>query len=404
MLLKLAWKNMWRNRHRTLIVLTSIAFALILSVIASSLKTGIFDNLIANLVGYYSGYLQIQKTEYWDERILDNSFSSDSSMEKLILSDSRITTFSPRLESFALISSEEKTKGCLVVGILPESENQITNLKGKLIEGKYIQHNDPSVMISDGLMKRLQLKIGDTVVLIGQGYHGSMAAGKFKVMARLHFGSPDLNDKALFMPLFKAQDMYAADKQVTSYVLSLKNPNDMYAIEKSLQHALGKAYAVMSWEEMMPDIRQHIRGDSANMQIVQFILYILVSFGIFSTILVQMEERKFEMGMLVAIGMQKSSLALVLFAESVFTMLLGCLVGVLISIPIVYFLHDHPLRISGETARAYERFGFEPVFPAAYQATHFIRQVLIVCMVGCIISLYPVYKSFSLNMMQSMRK
>lgn len=395
---------MWRNSHRTVIVMCSIAFAVILSIFTSSLKTGVFDNLIKNMVSYYSGYIQIHKKGYWDERILDNSFPINGKVEQTILSDRRIFELSPRIESFALASAGEITKGCMVLGIDPTREDKITFLRAKVTSGKYISSERGSVMIAEGLLKRLGLQLNDTIVLIGQGYHGTMAAGKYRITALLKFGSPDLNDKMLVMALEDAQKMYAAEGMITSYVLSIQQLNELNSIKNFIQKNIGPVFEVMTWEELMPDIEQHIKGDSANMQIVQIILYLLISFGIFSMLLVMMEERKFEMGMLVAIGMRKLSLAAVVMIESVLTVLLGCTLGIAAAIPIVLYFKKHPMRFTGETARAYERFGFEPIFPASAHPKHFIEQAIIVLCIGLLLSLYPVYKSLTLNTMKAMRK
>ncbi|HSN09968.1 MAG TPA: ABC transporter permease, partial [Hanamia sp.] len=238
-LVKMAWKNMWRNRNRTVITMAAIFFAVILSVITSSLKTGIFDNLVKNVVSFYTGYVQVHKQGYWSEQILDNSFDASGNIEKKILSTETVNQIAPRLESFALASSRDITKGCLIVGIDPQKENDITGLKSKLIEGNYLKNSDSGLLLSEGLAKRLKLIPGDTIVLISQGYHGATAAGKYRIQGILKFGSPELNDKALFMPLPLAQDLFSAYGMITSYVLSLKNPKLLEQTAELIQSAIG---------------------------------------------------------------------------------------------------------------------------------------------------------------------
>jgi len=155
---------------------------------------------------------------------------------------------------------------------------------------------------------------------------------------------------------------------------------------------------------MMPEIQQHIATDSNNMQAVQLLLYLLISFGIFSTLLMLMVERKFEMGMLVAVGMKKVKLAILLLIESIFTVISGCLLGILVSIPLVFYLNKHPIRLGGETAKIYERFGFEAIFPTSTSIEIFISQGIIVLVIGLILSLYPVYKTLRLNPVTAMKK
>ena len=238
---------MWRNRSRTMITMAAIFFAVILSVVASSLQDGIFNNLVKNVVSFYTGYVQVHKQGYWDEQILDNSFESSAEAEQKILQDKNVTAVTSRLESFALASSEDITKGTLVVGISPEKENQITLLKNKLVQGTYLKDDDNAVLLAQGLAQRLKLKAGDTIVLIGQGYHGATAAGKYFIKGIVKFGSPDLNDKTLFMPLAAAQDFYSAYGMVTSYILSLKETENLQPVVSSVNSAIGPDYEVMTW-------------------------------------------------------------------------------------------------------------------------------------------------------------
>lgn len=401
---KLAWKNLWRNRSRTFITMTAIFFAVILSTIAESLKRGVFENLVRNVVSFYTGYIQVHKKGYQDEQILDNSFVRSSSIERKIQTERNVAAITPRLESFALSSSQELTKGCMVCGISPQDENEITSLKSKLIKGNYLDSNDKSVLIAEGLADRLKLTVSDTIVLIGQGYHGATAAGKYKVKGILKFGSPQLNDKILYASLSTAQDFFSSDSMITSYILSVKNDEKINETTASLKKTLGNDYEVMSWEELLPDIRQHIATDSNNMKVVQGVLYLLICFGIFSTLLMMMLERKFEMGMLVAIGMKKSKLVLLFIVESVLTVFIGCIAGIAASIPLIFYLNRHPIRIGGDTAKAYERFGFEAIFPTSTESSIFIYQAIIVLIIGLALSLYPVMKVWRLQPVTAMKK
>ncbi|MEY3874316.1 MAG: hypothetical protein RL363_1037 [Bacteroidota bacterium] len=403
-LLQLAWKNLWRNRSRTAITIAAIFFAVLLSVLTSSLKTGIFDNLINNVVSFYSGYIQVHKKGYWEDQLLDNSFTHSNSNSNTIRANSNITKIAPRLESFALASTGEITKGCLVVGVMPDAENAITNLAEKLVQGAYLQANDKGILISEGLLKRTKLALHDTLVLIGQGYHGTTAAGKYPIKGVVKFGSPDLNDKLIYMPLALAQDMYGAKDMITSYALALNDVNDLTLTANTLKSQLGEEYEVMTWGEMMPDIKQHIGNDTQNMLVVQAVLYLLISFGIFGTLLMMMAERRFELGMLIAIGMKKSKLAALLLFESVLTVLLGCILGIAASIPVVFYFNKWPIQISGNMATAYERFGFEAIFPTSVDPANFISQGITVLVIGLALSFYPLYVVWKLNPVEAMRK
>jgi len=403
-LVKLSWKNIWRNSSRSIIIIAAIFFAVILSVVTSSLQEGVFNNLIKNIVSSYTGYVQVHKKGYWDERVLDNSFKASDRLVQKILQLKNITAVTPRLESFALISSGNVTKGGLVVGVDPIKENAVTLLEQKLVQGSYLSGTDRSVLIAQGLAYRLKLTVNDTVVLIGQGYHGTMAAGKYPIKGIVRFGSPDLNEQALFMPISTAMEFYTADGMVTTYILSLQHINQLQLTASSVQSSLGANYETMTWEQIMPEVKQHIQTDTNSMIYIQGILYLLICFGIFGTLIMVVIERKYEMGMLIAIGMKKKLLALLLILESMFTVVTGCVLGILVSVPIVYYLNKHPLRMGGETAKVYEKFGFEAIFPTSTNASNFIIQGLIVMAMGLILSLYPVYKIIRMDPLTAMKR
>ncbi|HEY0355345.1 MAG TPA: FtsX-like permease family protein [Flavisolibacter sp.] len=402
-IIKLAWKNIWRNRGRTFITVAAIFFAVILSTIAESLKQGVFENLVKNVVGFYTGYIQVHKAGYQDEQILDNSFRENASVESKIYASKNIQLVTPRLEAFALAASDELTRGCMISGISPEKEDNTTALKSRLVSGEYLSMDDRAVLLAAGLAERLKLGAWDTIILIGQGYHGATAAGKYPVKGILKFGSPQLNERVLYMPLPAAQEFLSAEGMITSYILSVHTGNNLSQNADAIRKEIGNDYEVMTWEELLPDIEQHIRTDSNNMKLVQGVLYLLVCFGIFSTMIMMMLERKFEMGMLVAIGMKKSKLVMMFIAESVLTVLTGCLAGILVSVPLVFYLNRHPIRIGGETAKAYERFGFEAIFPTSTDSSIFIYQALIVLLIGLGLSLYPVVKVMRLQPVTAMK-
>ncbi|OWY24864.1 ABC transporter permease [Sphingobacteriales bacterium UPWRP_1] len=404
MLFKLAWRNLWRNRSRTLITMASVFFAVVLSVVTVALQQGVWENLIKNVVSFYTGYAQIHQSGYWEEQILDNSFEPSDTLKQTVLQHPMVNAVSPRLESFALASSEKITKGSLVIGIDPISENQITNLQSKMVRGNYLNPTDTAALMAEGLANKLQLNLNDTLILLGQGFHGATAAGKYAIKGIVKFGSPELNDAAVYLPLAMAQELYSAPNRLTSLVMGIADPTRLQKATADLQQQLGNTYEVMSWKALMPEIVQHMRTDTGGTYITIAVLYLLITFGIFGTLLMMVTERRFEFGMLMAIGMKRRMLMRVVLLESVFISIAGCIVGMLISIPVVYYLKIHPLRFSGEVAEAYSKFGFEPVFPTTTNPSVFIEQALLVLVIALVLSLYPLYKVKTLNEVEAMRR
>ncbi len=374
-----------------------------MAVLTRSLQKGVFDHLIANVVSFYNGYIQVHEEGYWADQTLENSFILTDSLRQAVLATPGVGAITPRLQAFALISSGEKTKGCLVAGVAPESEDQVTRLKEKITVGAYLTDSSKTVLIGEGLAKRLKCEVSDTIILLGQGYYGSTAAGKYAIGGLLRFGSPDLNQRVVFMPFALAQQWLDAQDRATTMVVSPVHPENTEQVAQHLRGNLSANLETITWEEMMPDIVEHIKTDTASTAIIIGVLYLLISFGIFATLLMMLAERKREFGMLIALGMKKMQLAAVVLLESVSITIIGCLFGILVSMPVVWWLAEHPIRIGGETATVYERFGFEAVFPASFSTSIFWGQALAVLAIGLVLSFYPVLTVFRLKPVEAMR-
>ncbi|HAD14550.1 MAG TPA: ABC transporter permease [Saprospirales bacterium] len=403
MILQLAWRNLWRNSSRSLIAMASVWCAVVFAIVLNSLQKGVFERLVANVVSFYSGYVQVHSAGYSAEQTLENSFIYTDSLRRAVESVKSVSSAAPRLEVFALASSGDKTRGCLTTGVVPEQEDRITHLKSKVTAGEYLTDSTQTVLVAEGLARRLNLGLGDTLILLSQGYYGTLAAGKFPIGGLLHFGSPELNDQVVFLSLKKAQEWLDAPDLATTLVIMPRNPEQSIQTAKQISDALPASFEVLPWQKIMPDIDEHIRVDSASMSIILGVLYLLIGFGIFAVLLMMFAERQREFGILVALGMRKSKLAVMLLLESIFMTLTGCLGGMLISLPIVWRLAEHPIRFGGDFAEIFERFGFEAVFPATVDPGIFLRQTIAVLIIALVLSLYPVVRVLSLKPLDAMR-
>jgi ABC-type lipoprotein release transport system permease subunit len=399
MLLKLAWLNIWRNKRRTIITATSVFFAVLLAIIFRSLTDGVYDNMIHNVVSYSSGYVQIHQNGYWDEQSIDNTFEEDEQLYKELIKNPNITHLMPRLQTFALASYADKTKGVLILGIDPVKEKAVNNLHEKIIEGHYLETvNDNAVVLGEGLASQLKLKVNDTLVLLGQGYHASSAAAKFKVIGLIKLGSIELNNNVVYLPLQQSQYMHGAENRLTSVSVMLDKTSDMEWLKQSLQESIDPdKYEVMSWKEMMPEMDQFIEADSTGHYIIIGVLYFVISFGLFGTLLMMIFERKHELGILIAIGMKKHLLAFVLLLESIMISLIGCFTGVIAGFSVIKWFTAYPIHFTGELKEVYEDYGIESIIYFSSHEKIFIVQTLIVLLLSILLAFYPGYKVMKLK-------
>ncbi len=403
MIIKLAWRNLWRNRKRTIITSASVVFAVLLAIFLNSLKEGILVRMQENVVSFYTGAIQVHRLGYWDDQTIENTFEVNDELINSIELNGKVTDMIPRLESFGLTASEQNSRGSLIVGIDPEKERVVTKIDQKVVAGSYLSAQDQAAMITSGLAEYLKLTIGDTLVIIGQGYHGVSAAGKYPIKGILDFASPQLNKSLVYLPLEQAQQLFGADGRLSALVLEIDKISDAEEITFNLSSSIQSDFEVMNWKTLLPELDQIIEGERAENVIFLLVLYMLISFGIFGTILMMTMERKYEFGVLVAIGMKKIKLSSVVVFENVLVSLLGAFVGTVLSVPIIGYFNKYPIKVSGDLKEAYEQYGFEPVFYFSIEPPIFYSQTFIVLLIALVLSIYPVIKIGRLDPVNAMR-
>ncbi len=401
--LKIAWKNLWRNRRRTLITVSSVFFAVILCTVMSSMQEGSYGSMVDNWVKFYSGYMQVHQEEYWEDKNINNSFPETDSLTLVVEQTEGVTQTAPRFISFALASSEETTKGAMIMGIDPEREDRITEVSKWISSGRYLEPGDDGLLVVSGLANHLGLGISDTLVLLGQGYHGVSAAGKYPIRGILDFPNPEINQELIYMEIDNCREFYSAESLLTALVIMVKDHYALPGVRVRLQEKINSPYRLMSWDEMHPEVVQLIEADRAGGVVMKAILYILVGFVIFGTILMMLSERRREMGVMVAIGMQRTKLGLILFFETILIGLVGTVAGFAGSIPIIAGFVHHPIRLTGNAAATMIQMGIEPLLLFSWLPSVFYNQVITIFIITTLIAIFPVYRAGIFKVNQALR-
>ena len=403
-IIKLAWRNIWRNKRRTLITASSIMFAIIFGISMRSVQLGTYDRMIDSAVRQYSGFIQIQDTAYWKEKTIDDLMPDSLALREKIAQIDGVVNVLPRLESFALISSGNKTKGAMLQGINPQLDNQMTQIAHKVVKGRFLTQDDDGLLVSQALAAYLNINVGDTIVLLSQGYHGVTAADVFPVRGIVKIPNPKLDRILLIASLPKTQDFYGATGMLTSMVVNIKERSLLHKVLPQVKKMVkGSELTALGWTEMNAELKQQIDADNGSGQIMLGILYIVVFFGILGTIIMMTAERRKEFGVMVALGMQKWYLSLIVFVETIFLAFVGVALGALVSFGIVSYFYNSPIHIGGEMADIYEQFGIEPILAFSHDITIFLNQFLIVFILLLIAVIYPLVKILTFNLIDALR-
>jgi ABC-type lipoprotein release transport system permease subunit len=402
---KLAWRNLWRNRRRTLITAASVFFAVFLAILMRGFHSGSWTYLIDNVLHSYSGYVQVHTKGFWENKSFDYSINQHEKIFDDVRKLGEVKQLIPRIESFSLASAGEKTKGVITIGIDPEIEKGFSALNNKIVGGRFFSKSDTGIILSERLAKHLSTKVGDSLVLLGQGYQGASANGIFKIIGIVKLPSPEFDNQLVYMPLALAQKFFSMQNRLTSMVVDLEDPQEMDHTVSEISRIMdGNKYEVMSWEDMLVELYQQYVSDEGGGLIMLGLLYIIVGFGIFGTVLMMIAERRHEFGVMMAVGMKRNMLVRLVSAELFFICSIGLVAGMVASIPVVAYYHFHPIEMSGSMAEAYAVFGMEPVLPVAWRADYIIQQAINVGMIVLAALIYPVYNMYKLDLTKAIRR
>jgi ABC-type lipoprotein release transport system permease subunit len=272
-------------------------------------------------------------------------------------------------------------------------------------ENGYIKTGEPGALVGEKLAAFLNLRVGDTIVLIGQGYHGATAAGKYRIGGIIKMPTPDLDNKIVYLPVDICQELYDAPGMLTSVAINIKENEDseIDKMIKRLSSELMPPMRVMGWKQLNELMLNQMDADSKSGGVMIGILYLVIAFGIFGTVLMMTAERKREFGVLVAVGMQKSKLASIISLEMFYIGIMGILSGIVLALPAIYYGYYHPIRFTGEMAKMYEDYGMEPVMPFMPVNSYFLWQSVVVAVIVLVAIVYPVRKIYKMQVVTSLK-
>ena len=406
MIFKIAWRNIYRNKKRTLITVTSIFAALFLIILMRALQFGFYENIIKTVVESYAGYVEVHADGYWDNQSLDNSMEVDQKLINDISSVEGVENIVQRLQTFSLISMGEKTKGGVINGVDISDEQKITDWNKKMVSGSF-DLGENEIIVGKGIAEYFDIRENDTLILYGQGYRGMMAAGKYSVKGVIDLKNPDLNKLGIFMTIESARNYVSSEEISTHIIIDKEQYYDEEKIVKDLSQILSKDYEIMTWKKTLPEIEQTITADNAGGLIMAFILYIIVVFGMFGTVLMMTEERKYEFGVLISIGMSRIRLFRIILIETIILSMIGVLLAIILTYPISYYFNLNPIDMAvlmGEGAdQMLEDLGFSPLAPMSISWDIPLSHALVIFIFSLLISIYPAIKILNLNPVKSMK-
>ena len=322
MILLLAWRNLWRRGRRTMFNIAMLAAIAALLVVLPSMQGGQYASMVRNQTSLLDGYAQIQSPDYLDRPGMREAFDPSEPAAALARLSPEVSA-TQRAVTHALVSSGSRTAGVQLMGVDPATEPHISTIPGKLVAGGYLQAAD-RIVLGELLADKLRVGVDDSVTILGIGLDGSLAADVLKVGGVLRTGIRELDRSLAQIPLARFDKAFAMEGRRHAIVLGGGEVRSMDSAVAGLKEEIeGIGLAVRDWRELQPGMLHAIELDIATAAFFYGIVVVVVVFSLLNNLMMSVLERTREFGMVLALGVRQSMLAVLVWTETFLLALAG---------------------------------------------------------------------------------
>lgn len=404
MLAQLAWKNIWRNKTRSLIVITSVMLGLWAGSFIMAYASGMIEQRLADAIENEISHIQIHHPKYVADN--DPEFFIEGSNQLLakITANQLVKAASARVMVYGMVNSPTSSAGGKLLGVNPEDENHLTKIGDLISEGEYLNQNDKNkIVIGQKLAEKLKVKLRSKVVLTFQDAEKNIVAGAFRIKGIYKSYNSSIEEVNIYLRDHDLTTLLGDGNNHHEIALLLNDAEQADSFKNELANS-NKNLEVETWKELSPELSLMIETLDQSMLIFLVIILIALSFGIVNTMLMAVLERVREIGMLMAIGMTKTRLFAMISLETIFMVMIAAPFGLLLAFGTIEYLGTYGLDLSAIYAEGYARYGFKSIIYPSLGADYYLQIMLLVFVTAILSAIYPAITALRLNPVTAIRK
>jgi ABC-type lipoprotein release transport system permease subunit len=407
MIWSIAWRNVWRNKTRSMVVVLAIATGLYGCVFMIALTKGLMKQKVDAVINYEISDIQLHDPGFLeDESVLYNIGDYDS-IKGILNELPAILAWCPRVKATGMISTAHAGNGVMINGIIPEKEKTVTRISQTLDTGSYFTTRSriPSILISRKLAGELHAGAGKKVVLTTTALSGETAQALFRIEGIYKTSNELFDEMNVFVMAGDLLGMVSPDSAiVTEIAIRVGQDSDTTAATVPLREAFpGERLSVRSWKDLEPTLLAMVAMMNQFSYILVLIILLALAFGIVNTMLMVIMERIHELGMLMAIGMNRRRVFLMIMLETVFMSVTGALAGILISALTIALTARRGINFAA-WAEGMESMGYSAHVYPFVENSFYIYIGIMVIMAAMLASLWPARKALKLQPADAIRE
>ena len=403
MLTKIASRNIWRSRKRSLIIIAAVSIGLWAGIFMMAFYNGMIEQRINSAITDELSHIQVHHPEFRKEYDIKYHLSEGRKIVETIRKDSKIKAVAGRIILKGMIASASGSSGITINGIMPEVEQELTNLHEKIIKGNYFNPQKTNeIILSEKLSKKLKLNLNKKSILTFQDAEGNLASGAFRITAIYKTVNGPYDDSNVFVKITDIDSLAGIPNAMNEIAILLKSNTELEEIQKKLEDKFPKT-EVKNWMEISPELGLTISVGDQMVFIFMGIILLALAFGIVNTMMMSVLERTREIGMLLALGMNKFKIFMMILLETLFLIIAGCPVGILLAIVSIGITQRTGIDFSN-FSEAYSSFGYSSIIYPSLTARQFGIIMLLVFITALFSALFPARRALKLNPAESLKK
>jgi putative ABC transport system permease protein len=401
--IQLAWRNLWRNKMRSITILMSVTLGLFAGITVLSLYQGMMEGRVKTVIEDEIGHIQIHHPSFPSDNELKWIVDSPAYIKNYLLSMTSVKSISSRSIAFGMVSTTTGSGGIQINGIIPSEEEKTTGLNEKIISGNYFDKTKKQqILIGKKLADKLKLHKGSKLVITTNDTANNLVAGAFKIAGIYESVNAPLDEKMVYIEQHEFNEMMSLTDEIHEIAILLyKNDStDFYLkmFKERYPHLL-----VQSWKELSPETDLLIKTIDQYSLIILIIIFIALAFGIINTMLMAILERTKEIGMMIALGTGRFKMFGIIMTETFFLTMAGTPPGIIISRIIVNYFHREGLNLANMGTELMSSFGFKTIIYPVFPSEQLTAIIIIVSCTAFISGILPAWRALKMTPSEALR-
>ncbi|UCH13854.1 MAG: ABC transporter permease [Bacteroidales bacterium] len=403
MLWSVAWRNIWRSKVRSLVIICALTIGIFAGVFTWALYEGMVIQRINSAIKTEASHIQLHHKKYLENPDVKYSMNLSTRISEQIDSMAGVKAATVRVIVNSMIASAETGSGVQVVGIDPDKESRVTNMYEKIIDGEYLEgvKRNP-ILIGKRMAEKLNVNVRSKVVLTMQQMDGEITRAQFKVAGIYKISNGMYEEMTVFVKKSDLINLIGLDRTGSHEIAVLLEDDRTYNDIRDKIAARYKDLDVKSWKELMPEVSLVEETMDISMYLILGIILFALLFGIINTMLMAVLERVKELGMLMAVGMNKIRVFTMIMLETLLLAFTGCIIGIILGYLLTLLLMKTGIDLSA-WGDAYERLGYDTVIYPIPDILIAAKVSLMVFVTGLIAAIYPAIKALKLKPAEALR-